>query len=257
MIRVIIIDDEEPARSELRFLLEEEYEDIEIIAEASDGKMALKLCQELNPDLIFIDIQMPLLSGIDVAEALTQSTSPPYIIFVTAYDSHAIKAFKLHAIDYLLKPIETERLKSSIERVKKLIESDKSNSITSSQKNLKELFKDFKDKKNTSIITVCKDEKFYPVPIDKIKYAYADDKKTFLVTVNGKFYYKHTLQHLEEILPENFVRTHKSYIVNINFIKNIELWFNGAYQIFLQNEEEPIPLSRNHVKHFKEIMQME
>lgn len=254
MIRAIIVDDEEPARSELKFLLEE-YDDINVIAEASDGETAVKLSTELNPDLLFIDIQMPLLSGIDVAEILINSQRSPYIIFVTAYDSYAIKAFQLHAIDYLLKPVEPDRLKSSIERARKLIASDKSSQP--SMDNLKALLADFKDKKNTKIITVCKDDRFYPLQIEKIKYAYADDKKTFLVTVNGKFAYKHTLQHLEEILPENFIRTHKSYIVNINFIKNIELWFNGAYQIFLQNEEEPIPLSRHHAKQFKEIMQME
>jgi DNA-binding LytR/AlgR family response regulator len=254
MINVIIIDDEEPARTELRFLLES-YDDINIIAEASDGEMALRLCREHKPDLIFMDIQMPAISGIEAAEILLNSGHPPYIIFVTAYDSYAIRAFELHAIDYLLKPVEIERLESSLDRIRKLLSSNGESSV--SLKAMKEMLAGYKNNRNNKIITVCKDEKYYPVPVEKIKYAYADDKKTFLVTTTGKFLYKYPLHKLEEILPENFVRTHRSYIVNIQFIKDIEPWFNGAYQVSIINDENPVPLSRSHSKNFKEIIQME
>ena len=253
MVKVIIADDEEPARTELGFLLDR-YDDIEILAEASDGEMAVKLCHEHKPDLIFMDIQMPSLSGIEAAEMLINSGDPPYIIFVTAYDAYAIRAFELHAIDYLLKPVEIERLDSSLERIRKLLNSD--HEIILSMKSMKEMLSGFKENRGSRMITVCRDEKFYPVPVEKIKYAYADDKKTYLVTLSGKFTYKNTLHHLEDLLPENFIRTHKSYIVNINFIKDIEPWFNGAYQISIVNDENPVPLSRSHSKYFKEIMQM-
>ncbi|HPJ43640.1 MAG TPA: LytTR family transcriptional regulator DNA-binding domain-containing protein [Spirochaetota bacterium] len=254
MINVIIADDEEPARGELKFLLEQ-YDDINIIAEASDGEMAVKLCHEHKPDLIFMDIQMPALSGIEAAEMLVNSGNTPYIIFVTAYDSYAIRAFELHAIDYLLKPVETVRLESSLARIRKLLSSD--HDISVSLKAMKDMLGDYKEQRCSKVITVCKDEKFYPVAVEKIKYAYADDKRTYLVTTSGKFTYKNTLHHLEELLPENFVRTHRSYIVNINFIKDIEPWFNGAYQITIVNDENNVPLSRSHAKCFKEIMQME
>lgn len=254
MINVIIADDEEPARAELRFLLEK-YDDIHIQAEATDGEMAVRLCHEHRPDLIFMDIQMPALSGIDAAEMLINSGNPPYIIFVTAYDAYAIKAFGLHAIDYLLKPLERERLESSLDRTRKLLSSD--HEISQSIKTMKEMLGEFKENRSTRIITVCRDEKFYPVAVEKIKYAYADDKRTYLVTTTGNFTYKNTLQHLEHLLPENFIRTHRSYIVNINFIKDIEPWFNGAYQIHVANDENPVPLSRSHSRFFKEIMQME
>jgi len=254
MIKVIIADDEEPARAEMKFLLEQ-YDDINILAEASDGEMAVKLCYEHKPDLVFMDIQMPALSGIEAAEMLINSGTPPYIIFVTAYDSYAIRAFELHAIDYLLKPVETERLESSLDRIRKLLNSD--HDISASLKAMKEMLGGYKEHRCGKVITVCKDEKFYPVPIDKIKYAYADDKRTYLVTTSGKFIYKNTLHHLEELLPQNFIRTHRSYIVNINYIKDIEPWFNGAYQITIINDEDSVPLSRSHSKYFKEIMQME
>lgn len=254
MIKVIIADDEEPARAEMKFLLEQ-YDDINILAEASDGEMAVKLCYEHKPDLVFMDIQMPALSGIEAAEMLINSGTPPYIIFVTAYDSYAIRAFELHAIDYLLKPVETERLESSLDRIRKLLNSD--HDISASLKAMKEMLGGYKEHRCGKVITVCKDEKFYPVPIDKIKYAYADDKRTYLVTTSGKFIYKNTLHHLEELLPENFIRTHRSYIVNINYIKDIEPWFNGAYQITIINDDDNVPLSRSHSKYFKEIMQME
>jgi len=254
MINVIIADDEEPARAELKFLLEK-YDDINIKGEATDGEMAVRLCHEHRPDLVFMDIQMPVISGIDAAETLINSVSPPYIIFVTAYDVYAIKAFGLHAIDYLLKPVEPERLQVSIDRTRKLLNSD--HEFSKSVKAMKGMLGEFKENRSTRIITVCRDEKFYPVPVEKIKYAYADDKRTYLVTTTGKFTYKNTLQHLEDLLPENFVRTHRSYIVNINFIKDIEPWFNGAYQISIANDENPVPLSRSHARFFKEIMQME
>ncbi len=254
MIKVIIADDEEPARAELKFLLEG-FGDINIIAEASDGESAVTLCHEYKPDLVFIDIQMPALSGIDAAEMLINSENPPYIIFVTAYDAYAIRAFELHAIDYLLKPVETERLSGSLERIRKLLASDMEISVP--LKAMKEMLAGYRENRCSKIITVCRDEKFYPVSVSKIKYAYADDKRTYLVTTSGKFTYKNTLHHLEELLPGNFVRTHRSYIVNIEFIKDIEPWFNGAYQITLINEEQNVPLSRSHSKYFKEIMQME
>ncbi len=254
MVNVIIADDEEPARVELKFLLES-YDDINILAEASDGEMAVRLCYEHKPDLIFMDIQMPAISGIEAAETLLDTGNPPYIIFVTAYDAYAIRAFELHAIDYLLKPVETERLESSLDRIRKLLGSNNETSI--SVKAMKEMLGGFVNNRNNRIITVCRDEKFYPVPLEKIKYAYADDKKTYLVTVNGKFLYKNTLHQLEEVLPENFIRTHRSYIVNIQFIKDIEPWFNGAYQISITGDENPVPLSRSHSKSFKEIMHME
>lgn len=254
MIKVLIADDEEPARAEMKFLLEQ-YDDINILAEASDGEMAVKLCYEHKPDLVFMDIQMPALSGIEAAEMLINSGTPPYIIFVTAYDSYAIRAFELHAIDYLLKPVETERLESSLNRIRKLLGSD--HDISASLKAMKEMLGGYREHRCGKVITVCKDEKFYPVSIEKIKYAYADDKRTYLVTTSGKFTYKNTLHHLEELLPENFIRTHRSYIVNINYIKDIEPWFNGAYQITIINDEDSVPLSRSHSKYFKEIMQME
>ncbi|HOP64504.1 MAG TPA: LytTR family transcriptional regulator DNA-binding domain-containing protein [Spirochaetota bacterium] len=254
MINVIIIDDEEPARVELKFLLEK-YDDINIVAEGSDGEMAVKLCYDLKPDLVFMDIQMPALSGIEAAEILVNSGHPPYIIFVTAYDAYAIRAFELHAIDYLLKPVQTERLESSLERVRKLLGSD--HEISTQLKAMREMLGGYSENRNSKIITVCRDEKFYPVPFEKIKYAYADDKKTFLVTTSGKFSYRNTLHHLEEILPEYFIRTHRSYIININFIRNIEPLFNGAYQITISDDDNPIPLSRSHSRSFKEIMQME
>lgn len=254
MINVIIADDEEPARDELKYLLEN-YDDINVIAEASDGEMAVRLCNEHKPDLIFMDIQMPAVSGIEAAEILLNSGNTPYIIFVTAYDTYAIRAFELHAIDYLLKPIETERLESSLERIRKLLSS--SGEVTVSLKAMKDMLGGFVNYRTGRILTVCKDEKFYPVPIEKIKYAYADDKKTNLVTTSGKFLYKNTLHQLEDLLPGNFVRTHRSYIVNIQFIKDIEPMFNGAYQITIINDENPLPLSRSHSKSFKEIMQME
>ncbi len=252
-MNVLIVDDEKPAREELKYLLSD-YEHVNVLGEAGDGESAVSMVYELKPDVVFLDIQMPVVTGIEVAEILLNSPGTPYIIFITAYDSYAIKAFELHAVDYLLKPIERQRLSASIDRVEDLISSrDKENSTLNG---LKEMIGSFKSDKKTSYITVCRDERFYPIPFEQIKYAYSEGKKTILVTTEGKFTYKNTLQNVEESMTEDFIRTHKSYIVNIRYIEEIEPWFNGAYTITVRGDEHEIPLSRSYARKFKEVLKM-
>lgn len=253
-MNVIIIDDEKPAREELKYLLSD-FDNITVMGEASDGESAVNLIYKLKPDVIFLDIQMPAVTGIEVAEILLNSPDTPYIIFITAYDSYAIKAFELHAVDYLLKPIEKNRLIASVDRVRDLMCSTKNGD--SSLSSLKEMIGSFVPKKINSYITVCRDERYYPIPFEQIKYAFCEGGKTVLVTTEGKFTYKNTLQSLEEDMTEDFFRSHKSYIINIRFIEEIEPWFNGAFQIKMKADDHEIPLSRNYAKKFKEILNMD
>ncbi|MCG8572838.1 MAG: LytTR family transcriptional regulator DNA-binding domain-containing protein [Spirochaetes bacterium] len=253
MITVLIADDETPAREELKYLLEK-FSDLKLIGEASDGMMALDFCTTKNPDVVMLDIQMPGLNGLEVARNLLSLDHPPYIIFVTAYDSYAVDAFELHAVDYLLKPLEDSRLSQTIDRVRKVIESQKQ--VQDTLIKIKNMLQSNYQQQD-SYVTVSSQERYYPIHFDRIKYAYAEDKETYIITDKGKFAYKNTLTHLEEIAPIYFCRIHRSYMVNIHYITLIDSWFNSTYRITLPGVSETLPVSRSHVKKFKELMKLD
>jgi DNA-binding LytR/AlgR family response regulator len=255
MITFIVVDDETPAREELKYLLGK-YNDFELAAEASDGKMAIELCKVKKPQVVFLDIQMPGYTGIEVAEKLLQFDNPPYIVFVTAYDSYAIEAFNLHVIDYLLKPIENLRLEQTIDRIRK--NNNSQHDLNLAMEKIKTMMQQQNTQKFSSpYITVCDDDCYYPVSFKKIKYAYTIDKKTYLLTEEGKYCYKNTLTHFEKSSPGNFLRIHRSFVVNIHFIAKIDKWFNGTYKLTIDNEKKSVSVSRQYAPEFRKIMKME
>lgn len=255
MQRCLIVDDEMPARQELLFILKG-MEKIEVVGEASHGIEALELIKKLKPDIVFLDIQMPQMSGIDVARKLLGEEHKPSIIFVTAYDKFAIEAFEVNAIDYLLKPISEERLKERLERIGKIKEREED----LSKNQLGELIQYIKLNTKTSPqrISLYHKDKIIPLDLEEIIYATIEDKNTIIVSGKGKFEINCTLNELMERLdPKTFFRTHKSYIVNLNSIESIEPWFNSTYNINLKSNKEVIPVSRSYVKRFRELMNIE
>lgn len=255
MKRCLIVDDETPAREELSYILSD-IEGIEVVGQASNGIEALELVRALSPDILFLDIQMPQMSGMDVARELLNEINRPKIIFVTAYDQFAIEAFEVNAIDYLLKPISEERLRK---RVQQIIEVRENEEVIDYNK-LSRLIKDMKsDTKSTpNIISLYHNNKLIPIEIRDIIYATIEDKETIIVTKKGRFKINCTLNKLLERLDSSiFFRTHKSYIVNLNSIESVELWFNSTYNINLKDNKDVIPVSRNYSKDFKEIMNID
>lgn len=255
MKRCLIVDDETPAREELLYILSD-IEGVKVVGQASNGIEALELIRTLNPDIIFLDIQMPQMSGMDVARELLNEINRPKIIFVTAYDQFAIEAFEVNAIDYLLKPISEERLRK---RVQQIIEVKENEEVIDYNK-LSRLIKDMKsDTKSTpNIISLYHNNKLIPIEIRDIIYATIEDKETIIVTKKGRFKINCTLNKLLERLDSSiFFRTHKSYIVNLNSIESVELWFNSTYNINLKDNKDVIPVSRNYSKDFKEIMNID
>lgn len=255
MKRCLIVDDETPAREELSYILSD-IEGVGVVGQASNGIEALELIRTLSPDIIFLDIQMPQMSGMDVARELLNEINRPKIIFVTAYDQFAIEAFEVNAIDYLLKPISEERLRK---RVQEIIEIEENEEVIDYNK-LSRLIKDMKsDLKSTpNIISLYHNNKLIPIEIRDIIYATIEDKETIIVTKKGRFQINCTLNKLLERLDSsNFFRTHKSYIVNLNSIESVELWFNSTYNINLKDNKEVIPVSRNYSKDFKQIMNID
>lgn len=228
MYKTIVIDDEQLARQRIKRLLKA-YDEIEIIAEAENGAEGLLLIEQHQPDLIFLDIEMPVLNGF---EMLAKLTHQPKVVFTTAYDQYAIKAFEEGSIDYLLKPVELERLDKTIKKLKQ-------SNLAPAQIPLEELIRQINGKKAIKTLTVKIGDKILLIKLSDIVHIQAEDKYVFLHTVDGK---KHltdfTLSTLEEKLPEEFLRIHRSDIINTDFIKEIRKGFNGALIFVLNNPTE-------------------
>lgn len=238
-MRVIIIDDELPARKKIRTFLADKPT-IEIIGEASNGLEAVNLIEELRPDLIFLDIQMPGLTGFEVLQALDK-TIMPAIIFTTAYDEYAVKAFEVNALDYLLKPFDEERFQKALERV------NKQNTQNNQYNQLTNLLLELKKQPNYLQRLLIKTAgKIIFIKTDEIDWIEAEEKYVQIHVGKDKYLYRETMNALEQQLnPEIFVRVHRSYIVRIDFIKELVPWSHGDYLLILQDKTE-LNLGRNY-----------
>jgi two-component system, LytTR family, response regulator len=243
-IRILIIDDETPARELIKHYLKE-VESIEVIAECSDGFSGLKSISALKPDLVFLDIQMPRLTGIELVEVLTEK---PEIIFTTAYDQFAIRAFELNAVDYLMKPFEKRRFLGA---VKKAI--DKIRAGVGNKQPANELLsKKPESASPVNRIVVRKANSINIIPVDHIRYVEAEDDYVMIFHSNGKALKQQTMQFYEDNLPKSdFVRIHRSYIVKVEEIKQIEPYGKDNHIAILHSGDK-LPVSRSGYKHLKE-----
>lgn len=235
----IIIDDEKLARDLLKEYLEN-YPEIEVIGEADAGTDAVEKIDKLKPDLVFLDVQMPGMTGFDVLEDIEHE---PYVIFVTAYDQYAIKAFEKNAVDYLLKPLDEERFRNAVNRAlkRKTLEHSSIEDLLSSMKSER------KGAYDTHIF-VQKSEKLFNLPVDEIVYLEASGDYTIITTKADQFVSSSGIGKLEEILnPEVFIRVHRSTIVNVNYLKEIERHFNGGMVVKMQSGKS-FPVSRTYAK---------
>lgn len=230
-MRTIIIDDEPLARSLLIELLEDQ-KDIEIIAECGDGFEGIKAIQELKPDLIFLDIQMPKITGFEMLELLD---APPKVIFTTAYDEYALKAFEVNALDYLLKPVNTDRLASALGKVRNYTQGE--TQIT------KDKIPQLPEQMQRIVVKVNGQIKILPLP-EVFYLESADDYVK--IHVKDKYYLKHqTMSNFEQQLPPHqFVRIHRSYLVNLQHIHKVDLFEKEQYCVVLRNDAR-LPVSRS------------
>ncbi|MFZ2906304.1 MAG: LytTR family DNA-binding domain-containing protein [Cyclobacteriaceae bacterium] len=238
-ITCLIVDDEQLARELLREYIEHVPE-LAVIGEASKGKDAVELIDNLKPDLVFLDVQMPGMTGFDVLDEIEHD---PFVIFTTAYDQYAIKAFEKNAVDYLLKPLDQERFKLAIDRAV--------NRMKLEQNNVGELLRSLKTEHKTSYdshLFVQKSEKLLNLPVEEIMFLEASGDYTILTTKGDQFVSSSGIGKLEEILnPETFIRVHRSTIININFLKEIEKHFNGGMIVKMQSGKS-FPVSRTYAK---------
>jgi len=230
LYKAIVIDDEPAARRLIKNLLVEHNHIVEIISEAGNGMTAIEKIEELRPELIFLDIQMPDLTGFEVIERLSYR---PNIIFTTAYEQYAIKAFETFSIDYLLKPIKEERLQQSMEKLKQFGRLNQSLDIAG----LQQMIMQFKTPAKATALPIRTGDRITLLRFENIVYLQAEDKYVFVFTSDGK---KHltdqSLHSLSEKLPSQFYRIQKSYIINKEKIREMHRHFNGRY-LFIMDDK--------------------
>lgn len=234
-IRIMIAEDERLAREELIYLLQQEP-DVELLPYATNGRELLEMVEQHEPDVVFLDIKMPELEGAQAARMLASRKHQPLIVFSTAYEEFAVDAFKLHAVDYLLKPTEPKRLKETLERVRERLSKSKGTEPHSV--------------KRTKLL-VEENSRLVVIDPATIIYAVREERFVQISTQTQTFTTRMTLTQLEEKLVNayDFFRTHKSYLVNLQYVSELEPWFNGAYNLIVKgNGHIRIPVSRTAVK---------
>jgi DNA-binding LytR/AlgR family response regulator len=249
-IRVLIAEDEKPAREELKYLLSRNGL-MRVIGEAENGRQAVDRCAALAPDLVFMDIEMPVMNGIEAAEIIVGQGKKTRIVFVTAYNEYAIKAFELRAVDYLLKPVTAQRLSETISR----FSGDAAGGGDKAA--FMELLKEMKNQRvgGRGKITLYKDGSLIPLDLEEIVYIAVEGRNAFLITRGGRFETNYTLTEIAcQLHARNFFQCHRSFIINMDYIDRIDYWFNNTFLVTMKGFKEKIPVSRSHVKEFREIL---
>ncbi len=233
--RALIVDDEPLARKAMSLALAE-FPQIEVIGECADGFEAVKMINQEKPEVVFLDIQMPKLDGFDVLELLDD---PPFIVFVTAYNEYALKAFESHALDYILKPVKRERLGKTLERVEKRLREDKGQPVS-------QLLEHYQQH-NTPLerILVRDRNRIHILPVVDISFIEAQDDYVALYTKERSYLKKETLSGLEKRLDSRqFVRIHRSYLINIDYLSKIEPYAKDR-KIAVLKDGKTLPVSRS------------
>ena len=233
MLKALVVDDEAPARSELRYLLDEAG-GVEVVGEASNAAEALQLIKALPYDVVFLDIDMPRLSGVELAETFADMENPPAIVFVTAHSEHAVKAFEVAAADYLVKPVDVERLKQAIKRLVPAQEAPA----------------------RVERIPVEKAGKKLLLKVEDISYVMAKDDYSYLHTDRERYLSTISLAQLEKRLePVGFFRIHRRYLVNLSRVKEVVPMYGGTLLLTLTDPEQTqVPVSRRRVPSLKRAL---
>jgi two-component system, LytTR family, response regulator LytT len=250
-ISALIVDDEQLAREELTYLLKD-FPEVEVLDTASNGLEAVRMIEDLEPDLVFMDVQMPGLDGLGVIQRLQERKVPlPYFVLATAFDQYAVEAFRLDAIDYLLKPIEKERLALSIERAAKTVEAKQAAEPKPGET--------VRPAVQRTKLLVRSGQRNLVVDANDVIYATIDDGLITVVTTHleGQLNYR-TIEELQSNLdPDVFWRVHRSYLVNINRIREVVPWFKSSFQLKMDDKKQTeIPVSRIQTKRLRTLLKL-
>lgn len=249
--KVVIVDDERIMAEEVKTMIAELYPDIQIVGVYHDGEAALQMIIKLKPDIVFLDIEMPGMNGLQVAEQLAKLEEAPVIVFITAFDEFALKAFTVNAVDYILKPLDEQDIQRVMEKIKKLLERHRKFVPVKVESTSKPRY--------MRKFSVEKGDRMEIVDSEGIQLIYAKDRLVFISMLDGETYRaKLTLQDFElRLPPENFFRCHRNYIININEIKQITTWFKKGYLLILKGpNSQEVPVGRAYVSKMKEYIEL-
>jgi two-component system response regulator LytT len=251
-IRCIIVEDEIPSVEELNYDLSQ-YSFVEIKGIAYDNVEALNLINNVPFDVAFLDINIPLGNGMELAKHIKEGNKALDIIFVTAYNMHAIEAFELQAFDYILKPFDEKRIATTINRLKEKYIDNKQNQNEMVDK-ISEMINKFNNVDiNLKRIPCLENGIIKLVDVNTIYYCYIEDEKTYVKTYDKSYFTNYTLCKIET--RTDFFRVHRSYLVNIDKIKELYSWFHGTYKLVIDDlKKTEIPASRNNVKKLKQLL---
>lgn len=236
--KTIIVDDEQPICDEIEYLLKKSF-DIEVCAKFCNSLEALNYLVNNRPDIIFMDIQMPGLTGLELAKKLNSIPCPPLIVFITAFQEHALEAFETSAVGYITKPITEDKLESVLHKIRNL--SVKQVGLNTHQ---------------AAKICVTVNGKIIPLDRNEIVLIYVNEKDVFIRTTTAEYTCQLTMKDLEDMLPQpKFLRVHRQYIVNIDEINEIIPWFHGSFMLRMNDlKNDEVPVSRNKAKQLKQVV---
>ncbi len=243
-MKAIIVEDEVLAQQELSWLIKE-HSKVEIVATFEDGLDVLKYLQHHDVDAIFLDINIPSLDGVLLAQNISKFANKPFIIFITAWKEHAVEAFELEAFDYILKPYQESRIIGMLQKLEAAGQQRNATAPASATA------------RGNITINLIKDERIIVTDINDIYYAEAHEKMTFVYTRRESYVMPMNITEFCSRLPEShFFRCHRSYCVNLNKIREIEPWFNNTYILRLRDLDFEVPVSRSKVKEFRQLMRL-
>jgi len=243
-LTVFIIDDEGPVRRELKHLLGR-LEDVEVVGESPSGRAALPDIKALEPDLVFLDIQMPGLSGVELSYLFGDLPKKPLLVFVTAYEEHAVRAFELDALDYILKPFTLERLRKAVDKARRYLRLDEPDHAQQAYAGMLG--------QAERRIPLYDGERIVPTLPKHIFFVTSDDGRITVHAVHGRYTVKSTISELEaRLVPHGFFRAHRSHLVNLNHVAEILPWTGGSFKLIMSDRERSeILVSRYNAKDLK------
>ncbi len=240
----IIVEDEFPAREELKYFITN-FSDLKIDSEFDNGVDVLKYIQENSVDVIFLDINIPMIDGMMLAKLVNKFEKKPLIVIITAYKDYAVDAFELDVFDYILKPYTEQRIIEVLQKLKSSKSSINEESVANNS---------FNRNSNTKV-SLWRDNKLIVVDVNDIYYCQANERETFVFTEDYKYIVNMSISEFEKNIPSDiFLRTHRSYIVNLSKINEIVPWFNSTYLLRFYNIKGEVPVSRSKIKQFKALM---
>lgn len=242
-LKALIIDDEAPSRRELRYLVEL-VEDVQVVGEASTGNEGLKEIRSKTPHVIFLDIQIPGISGIELAGLLRDIPQKPLVIFATAFEGFALEAFDVEAFDYLMKPFSAERVRKALQKAKKHLFPHPQEARRESAEARK--------------ILLLKGDRIIPVSPEKIVCARCMEGNVVVTTRDDSFRTKLTLNELEtKLVPHGFIRTHRNSLINTDQIQEVASWFHGSYKLIMNDKERTeVIVSRSNAKELRKFFNL-